>query len=162
MYKSHLFCALRCYQSKLSPAIIEVFVHILKFSPAKKHKETFPLSRFLVTKSAAKVSKQDSRRPPSKPYPVSATPTNALRALVNSRGVHELVARAMRGKCVRQGSMAKIGSFATLRDFILPRVRTYHTRKPSRFVHALPPHTNTGDSVARICIFPCFYFKLFP
>ncbi len=102
MYKSHLFCALRCYQSKLSPAIIEVFVHILKFSPAKKHKETFPLSRFLVTKSAAKVSKQDSRRPPSKPYPVSATPTNALRALVNSRGVYELVARAMRGKCVRQ------------------------------------------------------------
>ena len=35
---------------------------------------------------------------------VSATPTNALRALVHSR-VHELVARAMRGECVRQ--MAK-------------------------------------------------------
>ena len=33
-------------------------------------------------------------------FPVSATPTNALRALVNSR-VHELVARAMRGECVR-------------------------------------------------------------
>ena len=34
-------------------------------------------------------------------FPVSATPTNALRALVNSRGMHELVARAMRGKCVQ-------------------------------------------------------------
>ena len=33
-------------------------------------------------------------------FPVSATPTNALRALVHSR-VHELVARAMRGKCVQ-------------------------------------------------------------
>ena len=36
-------------------------------------------------------------------FPVSATPTNALRALVHSR-VHELVARAMRGKCVRHGT----------------------------------------------------------
>ena len=36
-------------------------------SPAKKHEETFPFSRFLVTKSAAKVSKEDSRRPPSEP-----------------------------------------------------------------------------------------------
>ena len=51
--------------------------------------------------------------------------------------VHELVARAMRDKCVRQGSMAKIGGFAALRNLILPRVRTYHTKKPSRFVHAL-------------------------
>ena len=50
------------------------------------------LSRFSVKKSAAKVSKEDSRRPPCKSCPVSATPTNALRALVNSRGVHELVA----------------------------------------------------------------------
>ena len=31
--------------------------------------------------------------------------------------VHELVARAMRDKCVRQGSMAKIGGFAALRGF---------------------------------------------
>ena len=36
-------------------------------SPAKNHKVTFLLSRFLVTKSAAKVSKEDSRRPPSEP-----------------------------------------------------------------------------------------------
>ncbi|HBO65549.1 MAG TPA: hypothetical protein DD628_02570, partial [Clostridiales bacterium] len=58
------FFALRCYQSKLSPAIIKVFVHILKFSPAKNHKATFLFSRFSLTKSAAKVSKEDSRRPP--------------------------------------------------------------------------------------------------
>ena len=70
-----------------------------------------------MTKSAAKVSKEDSRRPPSEPYPVSATPTNALRALVNSRGVHELVARAMRGECGGTSGMAKIGSFATLHNF---------------------------------------------
>ncbi len=31
--------------------------------------------------------------------------------------MRELVARAMRGKCVRQGSMAKIGGFAALRGF---------------------------------------------
>ena len=35
-------------------------------------------------------------------------------------------------------SRAKVGGFAALRNLILPRVRTYHTRKPSRFVHALP------------------------
>ena len=33
---------------------------------------------------------------------------------------------------------AKVGGFAALRNIILPRVRTYHTKKPSRFVHALP------------------------
>ena len=32
---------------------------------------------------------------------------------------------------------AKVGSFAAPRNLILPRVRTYHTKKPSRFVHAL-------------------------
>ena len=74
-----------------------------------------------MTKSAAKVSKEDSRRPPCKPYPVSATPTNALRALVNSRGVHELVAgsSAWRVRAAR-GGKAKIGRFAVLRDCILP------------------------------------------
>ena len=33
---------------------------------------------------------------------------------------------------------AKVGGFAALRNLILGRVRTYHTKKPSRFVHALP------------------------
>ena len=53
-----------------------------------------------------------------------------------SGGVHELVARAMRGKCVRQRGKGKIGSFAAPRNLILPRVRTKCARKPSRFVHA--------------------------
>ena len=34
--------------------------------------------------------------------------------------------------------IVKVGGFAALRNLILPRVRTYHTRKSSRFVHALP------------------------
>ena len=79
------FFALRCYQSKLSPAIIKVFVHILKFSPAKKHKITFLLSYFSVTKSTK--SQQGGLTPSS---------------FRTSCGVHELVAQVMRGKCVRQ------------------------------------------------------------
>ena len=60
--------------------------------------------------------------------------------------VHELVARAMRGECVRHGLMVQVSSFAALRNLILPRVRTYHTKKPSRFVHALSarPHNRVG------------------
>ena len=52
-------------------------------------------------------------------------------------GVHELVAgssawqvRAARGK-------VKIGGFVLSAISTIPRVRTYHTKKPSRFVHAL-------------------------
>ena len=93
-------------------------------SPAKKHKDTFLFWYFCVTKSTK--SHQRERSP----------------LFENSSRVHELVARAMRGKCVRQGSMAKIGSFVFPTVSAIPRVRTYHTKKPSRFVHALParPH----------------------
>ena len=38
--------------------------------------------------------------------------------------VHELVARAMRGKCVRHRSNVKVGGFIAPRSFMLPRVRT--------------------------------------
>ena len=113
-----------------------LFVLFVLFGQAKRtlkeknHNVTFPLSYFCMTKSTK--SHLRGLFPP-----VSATPTNALRALVNSRGVHELVARAMRGKCVRHGGKAKVGSFAAPHNLILPRVRTYHTKKPSRFVHAL-------------------------
>ena len=75
--------------------------------------------------------------------PVSATPTNALRALVNSplfensSRVHELVARAVRGKCVRHGVKHKSVVLPLPATSTIPRVRTYHTKKPSRFVHAL-------------------------
>ena len=63
-------------------------------SPAKKHEETFPFSRFLVTKS----SKSHLRG-------LSSLLKNTLR-------VHELVARVMRGKCVRQRLMVQVVSFA--------------------------------------------------
>ena len=57
-------------------------------------------------------------------------------------GVHELVARAMHGECVRHGLMVQVVSFTLPAILTIPRVRTYHTKKPSRFVHALParPH----------------------
>ena len=48
------------------------------------------------------------------------------------------VSRASRAWQVRAvNGRAKVGGFAALRNLILPRVRTYHTKKPSRFVHAL-------------------------
>ena len=63
-------------------------------------------------------------------------------------GVHELVARAMRDKCVRHWLMVLVSSFALTTTSTIPRVRTYHTRKPSRFVHALsarPLTVHGGD-----------------
>ena len=82
-------------------------------------KATFPLWYFSVTKSTK--SHQRERSP----------------LFENSSRVHELFARAMRGECVRQRDNAKVGGSATLCNLMLPRVRTYHTKKPSRFVHAL-------------------------
>ena len=75
--------------------------------------------------------------------PVSATPTNALRALVNSplfensSRVHELVARTMRGEHVRQGINRKSAVLPFPTISAIPRERTKCTKKPSRFVHAL-------------------------
>ena len=108
----------------------------------KNHEATFLLSRFSLTKSAAKVSKEDLRRPPSEPCPVSATPTNALRALVNSRGVHELVAGCSAWQVCATNGKAKVGSLT------LPAISYYHacehiTRKSradscTHCLHALP------------------------
>ena len=53
-------------------------------------------------------------------------------------GVHESVARAVRGKLRAANGKVKSDSFALPTTSAIPRVRTYHTRKPSRFVHALP------------------------
>ena len=55
----------------------------------------------------------------------------------NSSRVHELVARAMRGKCVRQIAKRKSVVLPLSAVSAIPRVRTQHTKKPSRFVHAL-------------------------
>ena len=73
-------------------------------SPAKRtlkekyHKETFLLSYFSMTKSTK--SHQRERSP----------------LFENSSSVHELVARAVRGECVRQQAKQKVGGFITLRN----------------------------------------------
>ena len=36
-----------------------------------------------------------------------------------------------------KGLMVQVGSLALFATSTIPRVRTYHTKKPSRFVHAL-------------------------
>ena len=59
-------------------------------------------SRFSLTKSAAKVSKEDSRRPPSEP----------------PCGVHELVARSSAWQVCAGNGNAKAGSLATLYNFV--------------------------------------------
>ena len=71
-------------------------------SPAKNHKETFPLSYFCMTKS-------------------TKSHLRGLSSLLKIFfRVHELAARAMRGKCVRHRAELK---FAMSR---FPRFRLYH------------------------------------
>ena len=69
-------------------------------------------------------------------------------------GVHELVARAMRGKCVRQRAERKSAVLPLSAISTIPRVRTYHTKKPSRFVHALPARPLDNGWRGRGCS-PC-------
>ena len=68
-------------------------------------------------------------------------------------GVHELVARAVRGECVRHRNNVKVGGFALSTASSIPRVRTKCTRKPSRFVHALSarPHNRVGGREFSLC-----------
>ena len=72
---------------------------------------------------------------------------NLVRRARVSRASHAWQVRAAKDK-------AKIGSFAALRNLILPRVRTYHTKKPSRFVHALSarPHNRVGGRGFGMCV----------
>ena len=94
--------------------------HCLIFAaPRKIHKDAFSFSYFCMTKSTK--SHQRERSPLFD---------------ISSR-VHELVARAMRGKCVRQRAERKSAVLPLSAISTIPRVRTYHTKKPSRFVHAL-------------------------
>ena len=58
--------------------------------------------------------------------------------LKNSFRVHELFARSSAWRVRAARGKAKIGGFALSAISAIPRVRTYHTKKPSRFVHALP------------------------
>ena len=84
-------------------------------------KVTFLLSYFCMTKSTK--SQQGGLTP-------SSFRTSVRRARV-SRASRAWRVRAANGK-------AKIGGFALSMASAIPRVRTYHTKKPSRFVHALP------------------------
>ena len=76
----------------------------------KNHNVTFLLSYFCVTKSTKSQQREHS--------PLFA----------NSLRVHELVAQVMRGKCVRHGGKAKVGSLTLSAASTIPRVRTYHTK----------------------------------
>ena len=70
-------------------------------------------------------------------YQKSARRTHAV--LLPNHWRRARVSRASRAWRVRAiKDKVKIGSFIAPRNLILPRVRTYHTKKPSRFVHALP------------------------
>ena len=89
--------------------------------PEKILKETFLLSYFCMTKST---KSQQGGLAPSSLQPLAACTSESQ--------------EVVRGKCVRQRGKGKIGSFTAPRNLILPRVRTYHTKKPSRFVHASP------------------------
>ena len=104
-------------------------------SPAMIHKATFLFSRFWVTKSAAKVIKE------SVPLSLISLPA------CTSQSREPCVASA----CGTWQSKSR--QYRSLRNLILPRVRTYHTRKPSRFVHALSarPLKKSGAGVNLVC-----------
>ena len=51
--------------------------------------------------------------------------------------VHELVAGSSAWRVCTARSKAKIDNFVLSAALTIPRVRTYHTKEPSRFVHAL-------------------------
>ena len=115
-----------CRRRRDGSQSIPLFVLFVLFGQAKrtlkekKHKDTFLLSYFSVRKSTK--SQQGGLAPSSLQPP--------RRARV-SRASHAWQVRAANGK-------AKVGGFALLAISTIPRVRTYHTKKPSRFVHALP------------------------
>ena len=89
---------------RLKEESIPLFVLFVLFGQAKRtlkdkyHNVTFSLSYFCMTKSTK--SHQRERSP----------------LFENSSRVHELVARAMRGECVRHGLMVQVGGFTALRN----------------------------------------------
>ena len=114
--------------------------------PEKKHKETFLISYFSVTKRRVQGGEATSeRRRRDGVYQKSARRTHAV--LLPNHWRRARVGRASHAWRVRTArDKSKVGGFTAPRNLILPRVRTYHTRKPSRFVHALParPHIKVG------------------
>ena len=87
-------------------------------SPAKKHKDTFPLSYFCVTKRRVQGGEATSeRRRRDGVYQKSARRTHAV-LLPNHRGVHELVARSSAWQVHAAKDNVKVGGFAALRNLI--------------------------------------------
>ena len=113
-------------RKSLKEESVPLFVLFVLFGQAKRtlkekyHKGTFLFLYFCMTKSTK--SQQGGLTPSS---------------FRTSCGVHELVARSSAWQVCTARDKSKIGGFAAPRNLILPRVRTYHTKKPSRFVHAL-------------------------
>ena len=112
-------------QKKLKEESVPLFVLFVLFGQAKRtlkekyHKETFLLSYFCVTKS-------------------TKSHLRGLSSLLKIFfRVHELVARSSAWQVCAANDKAKIGGFALSTASSIPRVRTYHTREPSRFVRAL-------------------------
>ena len=115
----------------------------------KNHKATFLLSYFSMTKSTKSHIRERSP------------------LFENSSRVHELVAGSSAWQVRATKDKAKVGGFIAPHSFMLPRVRTYHTRKPSRFVHALSarPHNRRGSSTCadriEYIFFAFFYWLCF-
>ena len=86
--------------------------------PEKKHKETFLISYFSVTKRRVQGGEATSeRRRRDGVYQKSARRTHAV-LLPNHRGVHELVAGSSAWQVRATKDRAKIGSFTVTRNFI--------------------------------------------
>ena len=112
-------------RKRLKEEYFPLFVLFVLFGQAKRtlkeknHKVTFLLSYFCMTKS-------------------TKSHLRGLSSLLkNTFRVHELVAGSSAWQVRAANGRAKAGSFTASRNLILPRARTHHTRKPSRFVHAL-------------------------
>ena len=106
--------------------------------PEKKHKETFLISYFSVTKRRVQGGEATSeRRRRDGVYQKSARRTHAV--LIPNHWRRARVSRASHAWqiCATNGK-AKVGSLTLSAISPIPRERTYHTREPSRFVHALP------------------------
>ena len=104
----------------MTVGIMVVFCGLSAILTRKKHKVTFLLSYFCLTKSTK--SQQGGLAP-------SSFRTTMRRARV-SRASHAWRVRATRDK-------SKVAVLPLSTVSAIPRVRTYHTKKPSRFVHAL-------------------------
>ena len=114
--------------------------------PEKKHKETFLISYFSVTKRRVQGGEATSeRRRRDGVYQKSARRTHAV--LLPNHWRRARVSRASHAWqiCATNGK-AKVGSLTLSAISPIPRERTYHTREPSRFVHALSarPHIKVG------------------